>query len=197
MFSHEYVKLFSSTRLGSYPSLGSHFENIVFIQKITPKLLLIELMLRNSIDTMMQEHFGNKDWFTHILTQEELEDKANLTHDQIISRLSFGTWTLCLRSITPSNIQSSFINLEAINLEQYATKYQKMSIFTQTKLVFEIVRKIRNRAFHIERIKDVEIGFGRARYRIPKSNIHTFLDDVIISFEGKGFYQELMRFLEK
>lgn len=118
-----------------------------------------------------------------------------LTHDQIVSRLSFGVWTMVLRQINPQIPFKSFINLEVIKLNQYVTKYQKMSDFAQTKLVFELVRKIRNRAFHIEQIKDIEIGFGRARYKILQNQICCFLDSIMIAFEGKEFFEDLMNFL--
>ena len=46
--------LLSAQRLSSYENIDEHFDNLVLIGKITPKLTLIEIALRNLMDMLLR-----------------------------------------------------------------------------------------------------------------------------------------------
>lgn len=173
---------------------------MLFIQKITPKLLLIELMLRNRVDGFMREQYKSQDWFFEI---EEMKTKLNalgncsaLTHDQIISRLSFGAWTTAMSSFYEKNRDCpSLIDLSVVSLKNYLSKNEDLTMkpFKQMGVVFDLVRKIRNRAFHLENMYKIKSGYGRYKFRIQMQDIESFLDSVMKSFDRDFYEKELKK----
>lgn len=197
----KYIQFFSSTRLKSYSSIEEHFKHLFFIQKITPKLLLIELMLRNKVDSFMKEQYGCQDWLVQMEEikpkLKSLKDYPHLSYDHIISRLSFGAWTTAL-SVFYENHKDHppLINLSSISLKNYLIKNTNLTMkpFKQMGVVFDLVKKIRNRAFHLENIYQVKSGYGRYKFCIEMKEMENFLNQVIKSFDEDFYERELKRY---
>lgn len=197
----KYIQFFSSTRLESYPSIEEHFKHLFFIQKITPKLLLIELMLRNKVDSFMKEQYGCQDWIMQIEEMssklKSLKDYPHLSCDHIISRLSFGAWTTALSVFYESHKDHPpLINLSIISLKDYLLKDKHLTMkpFKQMGVVFDLVKKIRNRAFHLESMYQVKSGYGRYKFCIKMKDMENFLNQVIKSFDEEFYERELKRY---
>lgn len=157
-------------------------------------------MLRNRVDSFMREQYKSQDWFFEI---EEMKTKLNalgncsaLTHDQIVSRLSFGAWTTAMSSFYEKNRDCPpLIDLSVVSLKNYLSKNEDLTMkpFKQMGVVFDLVKKIRNRAFHLENMYKIKSGYGRYKFRIQMQDIESFLDTVMKSFDRDFYEKELKK----
>ena len=68
--------LLSPERLSSYENINEHFDNLVLIGKITPKLALIKIALRNLMDTLLKQN--NERWLLDSEDEYVCELKAKI-----------------------------------------------------------------------------------------------------------------------
>lgn len=158
-------------------------------------------MLRNKVDNFMKEQYGCQDW---LMQMEEirpkvksLKDYPHLSYNHIISRLSFGVWTTALNAFYSKHKDSTpFITLSIISLENYLIKNTNLTMkpFKQMEVVFDLVKKIRNRAFHLENMYQVKSGYGRYKFCIEMKDMESFLNQVIKSFDEEFYERELKRY---
>lgn len=188
--------LFSKKRLQSYVSEAKHLDNFRLIKEIAPRVLLIEVMLRNLIDFLM----GAQNWLDsfpnpYILTEiQSIKSdyqkcrKTSPSHDQIISSLNFGAWaaTLADPHYQQKTQNQILVDLQQIHFMQYLKKQNSnhMSAYTEQRAIFEMVKKIRNRAFHAENVlqKEIQVKFGCFKFSLCGWEIVEFLDDAIRGF---------------
>lgn len=148
--------------------LSRYIDNIQISQSLYPELSVLEITLRNSIDSMLKTNFS-ENWleeevkFNKILekkeynilvdvynsTEEECKkDSKEFTSGKVIANLNFGFWTsLCSKqySLTIWHKKKCFRSVFA----NYPSKKQEISKISRQ--LYEI-RRIRNRIFHYEQI---------------------------------------------
>lgn len=148
--------------------LSRYIDNIQISQSLYPELSVLEITLRNSIDTMLRINFS-ENWLdeevkynkfliekdykvlldTYNSTKEECKNSSKeFTSGKVIANLNFGFWTsLCSKNYSlilwhkKKCFRSVFVN--------YPSKKQEISRIARH--LYEI-RRIRNRIFHYEQI---------------------------------------------
>lgn len=102
--------LLSKERLQSYTSVEEHFENLMLIARLTPKLATLEIILRNLLDNELSKIDAR--WIESsqdTKMQEELskiksrDNVTILTHHQYLSRLTLG---IIIRTIRNENYKT-------------------------------------------------------------------------------------------
>lgn len=148
--------------------LSRYIDNIQISQSLYPELSILEITLRNSIDSMLKINFS-ENWLeeevkfnkflmekdykvlldTYNSTREECNNSSKeFTSGKVIANLNFGFWTsLCSKNYSlilwhkKKCFRSVFVN--------YPSKKQEISKIARH--LYEI-RRIRNRVFHYEQI---------------------------------------------
>lgn len=93
------IRLLSQERLQGYDNnIGKHSQNLHLIAKITPKIALLEIVVRNIVDIELSK--DSADWILNRTEEsvvqvkksidERNKDKELLSHHQYISRFSLG-----------------------------------------------------------------------------------------------------------
>ena len=84
--------LFSQARLNGYTSLAEHEANLALIGKISHKIGILEIILRNSVDNLMQS--TNSLWLESLPSDLEIKipKEPNPTRDKLVSIQSLGFW---------------------------------------------------------------------------------------------------------
>lgn len=149
--------LFSKRRLDSYNSLEEHFNNLVLIGKIAPKLLVIEICIRNIVnDILKARHDIN--W---IENEEEAEYlQKNLNNHQLVSRQNLGFWCKMIKKHSLYNAiftfsrDFDFKKYSSINKNSYKihNKTYKIRNSHKAEILINWIHTIRNRAFHAENL---------------------------------------------
>ncbi|MFC3848533.1 hypothetical protein ACFOPX_08450 [Helicobacter baculiformis] len=202
------VLFFSQERLDSYESIDAHFNNLRLIGRITPKLAIIELILRNLLD--FEKRQSSSDWLRHhanskILSKiQKLESNGKLTHTQLLSKMSLGeiitiiNENVCVRSKIFALQHFDFKKYESSNRNYYINTHKKTKFNNDNKaeIVMYLVLSIRNRCFHWENLLKTRVNKGKTYPRITTKfretiigvapqNIELFLDDVLKSFDAE------------
>ncbi len=178
-------RYFSSIRLNAYDNFEEYRQNLKQSKEYYIPLAILEISLRNSIDTYFKSEFG-ADWlnseFLHPDSLKKIEEVkkrvllANkiVTSDQIISELSFGFWTALFR-----NSYSQTMRIKAIKsiFSNLPNKEKKLITRDYINKKLNHIRKFRNRVFHFEKI-------------IYKEEFNTIQNDMdeILSFLNDGIY---------
>lgn len=198
------IILFSATRLDDYTNAREHEANLALIGNISHKIGILEIVLRNRIDTLMT-NAQSQDWLLSL--PRELEPKGEFqTHkrDKFISTQSLGFWVRLVEIYKIHNAifhkdflenldfkKYYFKNKNRFNRDMHFTNYYKVSA------ILQLFRLIRNRAFHFENLyKTNEKGprlsvkiynqYGDfAIFSIHPSKIMDFLNDLIASFDKR------------
>lgn len=93
------IRLLSQERLQGYDNnISKHSQNLHLIAKITPKIALLEIVVRNIVDIELSK--DSADWILNRTEEsvvqvkksidERNKDKELLSHHQYISRFSLG-----------------------------------------------------------------------------------------------------------
>ena len=195
--------LFSQARLNGYTSLDEHEANLALIGKISHKIGILEIILRNSVDNLMQS--TNSLWIESLPSDLELKipKEPNPTRDKLVSIQSLGFWVRVVEHYKIHNKIFSQIFLDSLNLQKYYAKNRNrfnrrmwLRNYHKAKAVLQLFRLIRNRAFHFENLyKFTDNGYPRLNVKITNkhkesvyiaiepSKIITFFDDLIVSFD--------------
>ncbi len=203
MNQNRLIALFSQARLNGYTSLDEHEANLALIGKISHKIGILEIILRNSVDNLMQSQ--NPLWLKSLPSDIELKmpKEENPTHDKLVSIQSLGFWVQVVEHYRIHNQILSQIFLNNLDLRKYYAKNRNrfnkrmwLRNYHKAKAVLQLFRLIRNRAFHFENLyKFTNNGYPRLNVKITNkykesvyiaiepSKITTFLDDLIISFD--------------
>ena len=195
--------LFSQARLNGYTSLAEHEANLALIGKISHKIGILEIILRNSVDNLMQS--TNLLWLESLPSDLELKipKEPNPTRDKLVSIQSLGFWVRVVEHYKIHNKIFSQIFLDNLDLQKYYAKNRNrfnrrmwLRNYHKAKAILQLFRLIRNRAFHFENLyKFTDNGYPRLNVKITNkhkesvyiaiepSKIITFLDDLIVSFD--------------
>lgn len=199
------IILFSATRLDDYTNAREHEANLALIGNISHKIGILEIVLRNRIDTLMT-NAQSQDWLLSL--PRELEPKGEFqTHkrDKFISTQSLGFWVRLVEIYKIHNAifhkdflenldfkKYYFKNKNRFNRDMHFTNYYKVSA------ILQLFRLIRNRAFHFENLyKFTDNGYPRLNVKITNkynqsvyiaiepNKIIDFLNDLIASFDKR------------
>lgn len=150
----------SYSRLDSYESIEEYKQNILLSQEYYVLLCIFEISLRNSINHYFNFKYG-EDWYSHTFLHKDSSTKIDevkkrivlskkkLTHEQIVSELSFGFWSSLFRKSYTNNMRLSDIKYIFPNLPP---KKDKLITRDYINNKLNHIRKFRNRVFHYEKI---------------------------------------------
>ena len=206
------ITLFSAMRLNDYTNSQEHEANLALIGRISHKVGILEIILRNRIDSLMtnaqsQEQGKDKaqDWLECL--PSEIETKGELhTHkrDKFISTQSLGFWVRLVECYKIHNKIFGEEFLENLDFKKYYFKNKNrfnrgmyFRDYHKVSAILQLFRLIRNRAFHFENLyKMNEKGprlsvkiynqYGEfAIFSVRPSKIIDFLNDLITSFDTR------------
>lgn len=193
-------RLFSKERLQSYKNSQEHFDNFYFVGKISPKIGLLEVIIRNKIDKILSQ--SNARW---IYSHKDLlsDDILALQKHQIISKQNLGFWVK-IADFYEIHSQIFDINfITRLNLRAYykgnkshKIKHFKLRDTHKARIVLYLIRIIRNRAFHFENLYKLNRNYPRLNVKImlgknplyiaiAPDKIISFLDDILASFDER------------
>lgn len=206
-------QLFSQTRLRrGYTNTQEHEENLALIASIAHKIGILEIILRNKIDSILS---SNNDLWLESLPQEvsdHIEAKQDYSKDKVISSQSLGFW---IKVVDYYRIHNQIIDIDFLHKMDF-TKYFKNNKnrfsrkrnfrnYHKAKIILELLRLIRNRSFHFENLyKIANNGYPRLNIKITNkyneniyiaihpNKIKDFLNDLLISF-----HKDLVYYAEK
>ena len=187
MRSEVKTKFISDIRLSHFKDFDEYKLNIYQSEKYYILLSIFEVSLRNSIDNYFKEKISSN-WLEseilHFDTKQRIIESKNkielrkevLTHDKIISELSFGFWTSFFRKSYSNLIRIKDIKYIFPNIPKRSQK-----LITRQILDKELnkIRKFRNRVFHYEKIIN-KIEYTNMRDDI--SILLVYFDDEIHKF---------------
>ncbi len=159
--------LLSPERLSSYENINEHFDNLVLIGKITPKLALIEIALRNLMDTLLRQN--DERWLLDSEDEYVCELKAkiagrlgiaNPTHEQFLSNFTLGANIAIIKKF---RLQDRIFNFQRLNFRDFSennknyyrsqnSKKIKFKRRHKVNMMLDLLRVIRNRSFHWENL---------------------------------------------
>jgi len=156
------IKMFiNQKRLDSYRDVVEYEQNLVFSKKAYIPLSILEIALRNSIDSFLSEKISNE-WYKeeNFLTkdsQKKVDDviallerrKENSSKDKIIAELSFGFWVNLFKAPYANNLRVNDLKKIFPNLPPKQVKLINRE-FLYRKL--NHIREFRNRIFHYEKV---------------------------------------------
>lgn len=163
-FNTNIVSVLSQDRLNSFEGdLQAYYSNRLLALKAGHKIAEIEIYLRNKLNHCLSILYGN-DW---ILSKDNLQiikpknklPLEKLSSNQILSSLMLGD---VIDLIEAYRIESYMFELKQMDFKKYHwsnkntcrinEKKSKFTNFEKNSIVFNLVRTIRNRAFHWENL---------------------------------------------
>ncbi|QKF59290.1 hypothetical protein [Aliarcobacter lanthieri] len=161
------LKFFSAKRLSSYTNEEQHKNNFILVQKITPKIGILEISTRNIVSSIL-----------------------GISNDTFISKQTFGFWA---KIIEDEKIHNQVLNLYKISLKKYSkfNRKDKLLNYQKVKIVYNLLVMLRNRAFHFENLYKlnpsntprISTKVGKTIVGIDPDKIEIFIDDILDSFD--------------
>lgn len=206
-FDRDMVAILSVERLESYEGdIQKHFENLDLMQKIAKKVALLEIYLRNKLDFCLKILEG-EEWIRSERSLKIIKTKgetsvAGLQTHQILSTLMLGE---LVRLIAEYEVKHYMFDLRGIDFRKYHWSNRNFFYINKRKnhfsnvekvsIVLNLIRTIRNRAFHWENLLKTRPINGENYPRIThKENgtnigvmpdkIIMFLDDLIATIDN-------------
>lgn len=200
------IHLFSQSRLRGYTSTQEHEENLALIASIAHKIGIIEIILRNKLDSILSQN--NANWLES-LPQEiarEIKPSPEIRHtaskDKIISSQNLGFWIKVVEHYKIHNQILDIDFLDTMDFKKYFVKNKNrfsgksnLRDYHKVKAILGLLRLIRNRSFHFENLYKLNPKGPRLSVKIINksssqstiisihpSKIKDFLDDLLASF---------------
>lgn len=161
------IKFFSQKRLSSYTNEKEHKKNFLLMQKIAPQLGVLEIVTRNIVAMVV----GYKD-------------------DDFISKQTFGFWA---KTIDEQKIHNKVLKLDGLSFKKYSefNKKNKLLNYQKVKIVYDLLVKIRNRAFHFENLYKlnnnqtprISTKVGKTLVGIEPNKLELFINDILDCFD--------------
>ncbi|MGL2411931.1 CAAX protease [Helicobacter pylori] len=217
LFKNNITLILSKDRLDTYNSLEQYKENLKLIASITPKISSLEIYLRNALDYCLTQIKGS-DWvfksnhqdIKKAISRFEKEKLKYPSKNDILSRLTLGT---IVNLIITNHLQFPILSLKNMDFKQYyngntnkiriGSNRSKISNVLKSKITLNLLRNIRNRAYHWENLLKIQPNkcpriatpFSGKTKNIPMdkilvigiepNKITLFLDDLIKSIGNK------------
>ena len=155
-------KYISVARFSKYASIDEYKENICISKHYYTSLSILEVSLRNAIDSQIKIFHGQQ-WLVNeaqFLQRDALEKiahaktklkdrKEDITHAKLTAELTFGFWTSLFQK--PYDKTMRLQTLKGI----FSNLPSKNTMIVDRKLIsskLNHIRKFRNRVFHYEKI---------------------------------------------
>ncbi|MGX2981640.1 hypothetical protein [Helicobacter sp. 23-1045] len=202
-----FVKLFSQARLDDYANLAQHEANLALIGRISHKIGILEIILRNKIDNIIQRQ--NPQWLELLPNDLELKNPKELdsARDKVVSSQSLGFWVRVVEHYKIHNRVFDALFLDNLNLKKYYIKNKNrfkpnvcLKKYHKVSVILQLFRLIRNRAFHFENLYKMNKKGPRLSVKIynkyneslivsiQPNKIMDFLNDLIASFDKDLIY---------
>jgi hypothetical protein len=167
LFYRNIKESISSERLEAYckdgadecTTLARYLWNIAVCESLYSPLQIAEIALRNAIHNSLSTHFGSTEWYERTPLREYESDqiakakcqikkskKAFISGD-IVAELQFGFWTSLFGNTYKSSPIPAVILKHAIK-----NCYKSEKSIDAQKRRWDMIRELRNRVFHHERI---------------------------------------------
>lgn len=157
----------SKSRLGKYKSLKEYKENIILSKSFYIPLSIVEISLKNSLDSYFIQQIGENWLFDKVFIKPQLQIKTDsairilkqnnklfsknkmINHNNLMSELSFGFWIMLLKK--PYQQYLRYLDLKQIFPNLPSSKNKSINRhFIFTKL--NKIRLFRNKVFHHDKI---------------------------------------------
>lgn len=159
------IGLFSAKRLNDYESEAKHRDNFLLMQRLAPKLGIIEIITRNKTARLL-----------------------GIDDDTFVSRQTLGYWVTLINVMKIHNNVADFRRLNFANYSKYNRQAKSTMLnYKKVKICYSLILAIRNRAFHFENLYKLNPkGTPRISTRhdnivvgIDPEKLETFIDDVL------------------
>lgn len=202
-FNQNIISILSPQRLQSYnEDIDKHYQNLFLALEAGKRIANLEIYLRNKMDFVLQ-YMEGKNWIRApqslaLITQKGHTPLSDLNSSQILSGLMLGE---IVGLINFYKIEHYMLDLQDLDFRKYHWsnrnffyingKKHHLSNIAKVKISLNLIRNIRNRAFHWENLLKVttkENGniFPRITHKengttigIMPEKILEFLDDLI------------------
>ena len=175
---NDWEKFFSKQRLASYQNIQEHFANIRLIGTLAPKVCVLELCIRNAMNTHLIQKLG-LDW---IERESEAEHRGKgLNNHQLLSRQNLGFWCKVAKR---ENLIALPLSKD-FDLKKYSdTNKDRLKIDNKTyrlrdthkaQMILNCIHTIRNRCFHCENLLKTRTITTRGK-SIQAPRITTFVE---------------------
>ncbi|WP_163499255.1 hypothetical protein [Helicobacter suis] len=193
---------FSTPRLKSYSSCIQHEDNFALIARISPKIGILEIVIRNKINIILSEK--NRHWWLEL--SPEIKIKGDIKQlDSLVSKQSMGFWVKVVEYFKIYDQIFSVDFLDCLDFKKYNEKNKNrfsdrapLRNYQKATLILQLLHTLRNRTFHFENLyKHTPKGDPRLSAKIKnKKNqelytalhpdkILLFLNDLLESFHPK------------
>lgn len=213
----EFERYFSRKRLESFGGIDQHKQNLLLMQKISPKLQLIEISIRNICDKIIRNR-GYEIWlepktFEKICREYQI-DKSSIDvlikmietakgndQDHLISRLNFGFWSAIIEKGIINSTQILIHHKEFIDFSKYAQKnridiIRRLPVQIRLNATIMLAKNIRNRAFHCENLLKFNMNrSSRLTYKTHHNGIIVFTS--VEPFKLELFLSDLLKSIDK
>ncbi|APD50420.1 Abi family protein [Francisella hispaniensis] len=155
------LKFITKPRISKYSSLDGYKLNILESQKYYSSLAILEVALRNAINSTFCAKLGDN-WliennFLKIKQIQQVENakallesrKEHVTQDKLVAELNFGFWTSLFSKVYDKQMRISILVKIFNNLPKKEEKLVNRHILGQK---LNKIRIFRNRIFHYEKI---------------------------------------------
>ena len=207
-FRSDITSILSSERLKSYKgNIQSYYANRLLALKAGHKIAEIEIYLRNMLDFCLNTIEGES-WIKNERSLKHIKQKTHtplkdLTPSQILSSLMFGEIIDLIREY---EVRHYMLDLENLDFQKYHWsnrnsgylngRKNRFSNVAKVNISLNLLRNIRNRAFHWENLLKTResngIVYPRITHKewgvkigIPPEMILEFLDDLIDSINNE------------
>lgn len=204
-FDSNIESILSKKRIESYEGdIEDYYKNRILALEAGHKVAELEIYIRNKMDFCLKELEG-ENWIKDDRSLKFIQDKRKtplneLSHHQILSRLTLGE---IIKLIEEYEIRDYMLNLEKMDFKKYHSnnpkrdkKRNKFSNISKVNIALNLIRTIRNRAFHWENLQKTRSGKEGSLPRITHEEngafigimpdkILEFLDDLIEIINNK------------
>ncbi|WP_233710948.1 hypothetical protein [Helicobacter salomonis] len=178
-------RFFSTQRLKGYASLQEHEANFTLIASISHKIGILEVVIRNQIDSVLLDKKG--DWWQHLPPNIHITGDPTYKED-LVSKQSLGFW---LKVVEHFQIYDQLFDLDfldRLNFKKYCPKNKNrfgnktsskprkkahLKRYEKADLILQLLHTLRNRAFHFENLyKYTPKGYPRLSVKITDDKHH-------------------------
>lgn len=203
MHDFEQTKLFSQSRLNGYLNTKEHEANLLLISQIAHKIGILEIIIRNRIDFLLC--INDIYWLENLpISLKPIENLQKQSKDEFISQQNLGFW---LKVSDFYKIHDKIFDIYFLDTLDFRIYFHKnknrfanktnLRRYQKARAILELLRIIRNRAFHFENLYkfvgnhhyprlNTKISSPKAANEIyiaiAPTKIIKFLNDILSSF---------------
>ncbi len=185
----------TKSRMVQYSSIDEYIENLYLSKEFYIPLSILEVSLRNSLNSFFTKKVGENWLFDKIFIKPYMQDKIytaikilkqqdkKITQDNLMAELSFGFWILLLKKPFQEYLRYKDLKVIFPNIEiEKDLKVNRHYIFTKVNNI----RLFRNKVFHFDKI------INKEEYKNIQKDIYLILryfDEKLYSFVKDGNYE--------